>query len=144
MVLAAAINELRHENMATPENIAAQSAVVAKQGLTWHLHAGVLAIFLKSAVVAALALLISCFASSTLFTIVSTFCFMVFGHGQQMEAPKDGLFLFGPLEGPDGRSQVRLGVIGTESGVIPGLRTAVRSGSGACPPSRHASRRSRS
>ena len=40
-----------------------------------------------------------------------------FGHGQQMEAPKDGLFLFGPLEGPDGRSQVRLGVIGTESGV---------------------------
>lgn len=40
-----------------------------------------------------------------------------FGHGQKMEAPKDGLFLFGPLEGPDGRSQVRLGVIGTESGV---------------------------
>lgn len=28
-----------------------------------------------------------------------------FGHGQQMEAPKDGFFLFGPLEGPDGRSQ---------------------------------------
>lgn len=40
-----------------------------------------------------------------------------FGHGQRMEAPKDGLFLFGPLEGPDGRSQVRLGVIGTDSGV---------------------------
>lgn len=40
-----------------------------------------------------------------------------FRHGQKMEAPKDGLFLFGPLEGPDGRSQVRLGVIGTDSGV---------------------------
>jgi hypothetical protein len=40
-----------------------------------------------------------------------------FGHGQQMEAPKDGLFLFGPLEGPDAAPGVRLGVIGTESGV---------------------------
>lgn len=40
-----------------------------------------------------------------------------FGHGQRMEAPKDGLFLFGPLEGPDGRSQVRIGVVGTDNGV---------------------------
>ena len=84
MVLAAAIHELEHEKMATPENIAVQAAAVAKQGLTWNLHVGVLAIFLKSAVVSALALLISCFASSTLFTIVSTFCFTILGHGQQM------------------------------------------------------------
>ena len=46
--------------------------------------AGVLAIFLKAAVVAALALMISCFASTTLFTIVTTFCFTIVGHGQQM------------------------------------------------------------
>ena len=39
-----------------------------------------------------------------------------FGHGQRMEAPKDGLFLFGPLEGTAGRSQVRIGVVGTDSG----------------------------
>jgi hypothetical protein len=39
-----------------------------------------------------------------------------FGHGQRMEAPKDGLFLFGPLEGTEGRSQVRIGVVGTDSG----------------------------
>jgi hypothetical protein len=45
------------------------------------MHLGVWAIFLKSSVLAALALLISTFASSTLFTIVSTFCFAVIGHG---------------------------------------------------------------
>jgi hypothetical protein len=39
-----------------------------------------------------------------------------FGHGQRLEAPKDGLFLFGPLEEPEGRSQVRIGVVGTENG----------------------------
>ena len=84
MVLAAAIAELRHENNATPDNIAVQTAAVAKQGLTWNLHIGVLAIFLKSAVVAALSLLLSCFASSTLFTIISAFCLTIFGHGEQM------------------------------------------------------------
>ncbi|MBX7209352.1 MAG: ABC transporter permease subunit [Verrucomicrobiaceae bacterium] len=84
MVLDAAIHSLEHENKATPENIAAQTAAVAKQGLTWALHAGVLAIFLKAAVVSALALLISCFASTTLFTIVTTFCLAIVGHGQQM------------------------------------------------------------
>lgn len=84
MVLAEAIQALEHENSATPENIAAQTVAVAKQGLTWGLHAATLAIFLKASVVAALALMISCFASSTLFTIVITFCFAIIGHGQQM------------------------------------------------------------
>lgn len=84
MVLADAIAELRHENSATPDNIAVQTAAVAKQGLTWNLHIGVLAIFLKSAVVASLSLLLSCFASSTLFTIISAFCLTIFGHGQAM------------------------------------------------------------
>ncbi len=41
----------------------------------------------------------------------------MFGHGQTMEAPKDGLFLFGPVEDAGGRSQVRLGVIGTPTGI---------------------------
>jgi uncharacterized membrane protein YciS (DUF1049 family) len=84
MVLADAIHALEHENSATPENIAVQTAAVAKQGLTWGLHAATYAIFLKASVVAALALMISCFASSTLFTIVITFCFTIIGHGQQM------------------------------------------------------------
>lgn len=84
LVLAEALHALEHEGSATPENVAAQTAAVARQGLTWGLHAGVFAIFLKAAVVAALALLISCFASTTLFTIVITFCFTIVGHGQQM------------------------------------------------------------
>jgi P-type conjugative transfer protein TrbJ len=40
-----------------------------------------------------------------------------FAHGQSLEAPKDGLFLFGPVEDSSGRSQVRLGIIGTPEGV---------------------------
>lgn len=40
-----------------------------------------------------------------------------FAHGQRMEAPKDGLFLFGPVEDPGGRSQARIGVIGTATGI---------------------------
>ena len=51
-------------------------------GLTWPLHTAVWAIFLKAAVMGALALLISAFASSTLFTIITSFCFFIIGHGQ--------------------------------------------------------------
>jgi hypothetical protein len=40
-----------------------------------------------------------------------------FGYGQCIEAPKDGLFLFGPIEGSTGRNQVRLGAIGTNTGL---------------------------
>jgi hypothetical protein len=83
-VLQAAIDGLTHDHLATPENIAAQTEAVAKQGLTWGMHTGVFSIFLKAAVVSALALLISCFASSTLFTIVITFLFTIAGHGQQL------------------------------------------------------------
>lgn len=84
MVLSDAIGSLKESHEATPANVAALTAVVAKQGLTWGLHVGVFAIFLKSAVVAALALVISCFASTTLFTIVTTFCLTIIGHGHQM------------------------------------------------------------
>jgi hypothetical protein len=66
----------------TPEAVAQLEAIVSKQGLTWGLHLGVLAVFWKAAVVAALALMISCFASSTLFTVVVTFCVVIIGHGQ--------------------------------------------------------------
>jgi ABC-type Na+ efflux pump permease subunit len=66
----------------TPEAVAQLEAIVSKQGLTWSLHLGVLAVFWKAAVVAALALMISCFASSTLFTVVVTFCIVIIGHGQ--------------------------------------------------------------
>lgn len=84
MVLTDAIHALEHENAATPDVVAQLRTAVGRQGLTWALHTGVLAIFLKAAVVASLTLLISCFASSTLFTIVIAFLFTIAGHGQQM------------------------------------------------------------
>lgn len=55
-----------------------------KQGLTWNLQAGVLAIFLKSVVLAAVALLMSTAASSTMFTIMCSLAIMVIGHIQSM------------------------------------------------------------
>lgn len=69
-------------NAKAPADIAQLDAYVAKQGLTWNMHLGVLAIFLKASVVSALALMVSCFASSTLFTVVISFCVVIIGHGQ--------------------------------------------------------------
>ncbi len=41
---------------------------------------------------------------------------LLFGHGQEMEDPKDGLMLFGPLD--EGRPYgIRAGVVGTEAGI---------------------------
>jgi len=84
LIIHAQVSQLAAEQSATPENIAAIEAIIGKYGLTWSLHAGVWAIFLKAAVIAALSLLISCFASSTLFTIVTAFAFAIAGHGQQL------------------------------------------------------------
>ncbi len=82
LVLAQSVNALQQEGTATPEAIAQLQAFVGKQGLTWNLHLGVAAIFFKAAVVTALTLMISCFASSTLFTIVISFLVTLIGHGQ--------------------------------------------------------------
>lgn len=84
LIIGGQIAALQQEQSATPENIAAIQTIIGKYGLTWSLHAGVFAIFLKASVIAALSLLISCFASSTLFTIVIAFAFTIAGHGQQM------------------------------------------------------------
>lgn len=40
-----------------------------------------------------------------------------FGHGQKMENPKDGLFLFGPEEDAKGRKEIRVGIVGTSTGI---------------------------
>ena len=42
---------------------------------------------------------------------------LAFRYGQQLEHPKDGLFLFGPLDDRAHPAQLRFGVIGTPSGV---------------------------
>jgi hypothetical protein len=40
-----------------------------------------------------------------------------FAFGQRVEAPKDGLFLFGPVEALKGRTEIRIGAIGTATGL---------------------------
>ena len=50
---------------------------IQMQGLTWSVQAGVLAIFLQSAIVGAVSLLLSTFSTSTLFTIIVSFmCYL--------------------------------------------------------------------
>ena len=73
-----------NRGQADAATVAALSADIAQQGLTWTLHLAIWAIFMKAAVVTALSLLISCMASSTLFTIITSFCFVVIGHGQAL------------------------------------------------------------
>lgn len=83
-VLDAAITQLELEKMDSPEAAAQVREIVARQGLTWNLHWAVWAIFLKATVVTTVALLLSCIASSTLFTIVITFCITLIGHGEAL------------------------------------------------------------
>ncbi|MBV6500668.1 MAG: hypothetical protein CJBNEKGG_03153 [Prosthecobacter sp.] len=82
LVLAQSVAALQQEGTATPEAVAQLKEFVGRQGLTWNLHLGVVAIFFKAAVVTALTLMISCFASSTLFTIIIAFLVTILGHGQ--------------------------------------------------------------
>ncbi len=42
---------------------------------------------------------------------------LLFGQNQALEAPKDGLFLFGPVERASGLAEARIGVIGTTTGL---------------------------
>jgi hypothetical protein len=38
---------------------------------------------------------------------------LAFGHGQNSDNPKDGLFLYGPHAGPARSREISIGVIGT-------------------------------
>lgn len=69
-----------------PEDIQIQLDLIRAQGVQWQLLYALVAIFLKAAVVAALTMLVSTFASSTLFTmIVATIVFLV-GHFHKLAA----------------------------------------------------------
>jgi ABC-type Na+ efflux pump permease subunit len=82
MVTSAHIAALQNDPRTTPGDIAAAQEIIAAQGLRWSLHAGVWCVFLKAAVVASLSLLLSCIATSTLFTILVGFAFTIAGQGQ--------------------------------------------------------------
>lgn len=84
MVMQDALRALEYDGQATPETIERVKAIVARQGLTWEMHWAVLAIFLKASVVTTMALVLSCIASSTLFTIVVSFCAVIIGHGEHL------------------------------------------------------------
>ena len=53
---------------------------ISQQGVTWDLQAGIGAIFFKAMIMASIALLISTFSSSTLFTIVISVVIYFIGH----------------------------------------------------------------
>ena len=56
--------------------------VATQQGASWNLQAGMAAILAKSIVLTAVTLLVSTFATSTLFTIMVSLALMVIGHAQ--------------------------------------------------------------
>jgi ABC-type Na+ efflux pump permease subunit len=70
----------------------------ARYGAQGPLHGAVIGLFCQSAVMAALALLISTVASSTIFTILVTLAIFIIGHGQEMA--REYLFkdLIAPLQ----------------------------------------------
>ena len=81
---------------AAPERIQQIRDAIAAQGVTWGLHAAVLALFFEAAVLASVTLLLSTVASSTLFTIISGFAVFLIGLGQS--TARD-FFLDGALSG---------------------------------------------
>lgn len=61
------------------EFIDAQAQLVRAEGVNWNMQVGVLAVFLKALVVASIALLISTFSTSTIFTIIITVVVVLIG-----------------------------------------------------------------
>ena len=84
-------------------------AEIMAQGPTWSLHGATLAVFMRSAVIASTALLLSTFSTSTLFTTIS--CFLVYFIGNFQADARDMY-----LSGADGIGQ---------GGKIAGLAVAV-------------------
>lgn len=70
----------------TPEDRAAEAEMIAAYGPDLNLLFAVWAVFLKSAVVEAVAMLVSTFASSSLFTIIISFAVFLIGHFHKMAA----------------------------------------------------------
>lgn len=84
---AAVAEEMSNLQLARGENIELikeQISLIREQGVRPQLAIGALASFLKAAVVSAMAILISTFASSSLFTIISSILFFLIGHAHSM------------------------------------------------------------
>ncbi len=61
------------------EVIESSAAGIREQGVTWSIQAGVVAVLLKAIVVASIALLVSTFSTSTIFTIIITVVVVLIG-----------------------------------------------------------------
>ena len=86
-VIASQVENLEYHRGSLEEKEKAKAEIVRvseKLGLTWNLQNGVVAILLKSTVLAAVALLMSTAASSTMFTIMSSLAIMIIGHMQSI------------------------------------------------------------
>lgn len=68
----------------TAEDRATEAAMISSYGPDLNLLYGVLAVFLKSAVLASVAMVVSTFASSSLFTIIISFVIFLIGHFHKM------------------------------------------------------------
>jgi hypothetical protein len=66
----------------TQEAIDSERRDIIAQGPTWSFQGAVFAIFLQSAIIGAVALLLSTFSTSTLFTIILSFLIYLIGHFQ--------------------------------------------------------------
>ena len=97
----------------TDEALKSLRADTLAQGPTWSLQGAVLAVFLRSAVIAALALLVSTFSTSTLFTAVISFLVYFIGHFQ---ADLRSAWLAG---GADGEGWIARGISMLMSLILP-------------------------
>ena len=76
------------KNLGWPqEALDSERLEVLKHGVTWSLQGAIMAIFFEAAIIAAVALLVSTFSSSTLFTVVSTT--LIYFIGQFMADGRD-------------------------------------------------------
>jgi ABC-type Na+ efflux pump permease subunit len=66
----------------TPEDTESLRRDILAQGSTWSLQGAVAAVFMRAAVIASVALLISTFSTSTLFTTIISFLIYFIGHFQ--------------------------------------------------------------
>lgn len=88
VIVSEQINILQNRKFASRElleaNIASVAEAVGTQGLSWNLQNAVLAIFFKAVVLTGVTLLVSTFASSTIFTIMASLAVMVIGQAQSL------------------------------------------------------------
>jgi len=110
------LNILENRGELTPERTTQIRELYGRYGLDWNFQAAILGIFFQAAVMAALALLISTFATSTLFTIMAGLALLIIGQGQELARD----YIFKDVLGTSGGAQRVIAV--TLALLLPDLR----------------------